>query len=133
MFSVFLGVALLIFAGYLLYRHVSLWRQQQSDFADPQLDYFRRQFRRRMLASSLLAVVGAALVFSRWIADPWVALAYWSSVVVVLVSIVLLAVADVSSTSRQLQDLHIEHLLERARLEKEIERLKQNDSNGKPT
>ncbi|MBX3441361.1 MAG: hypothetical protein KF774_03055 [Planctomyces sp.] len=97
---------LLVFAGALLVRgHLRSWRTRRADATlDPgDLLHYQAQFRRRVTASTSLAVIGLLIVIGDlaipWRERPAVFAVYWSAVLVLTGYIILLAVADALATA----------------------------------
>lgn len=132
------GGAVLAFALFLLRGHFIAWREQaQEPEADPrERDHYRRQFRRRVQASSLLAVLGVLLMLATdhipWKRAPGMFAIYVLVLFVLLGWIVLLALGDLVSTR-----LHTRAALGRVQqkqqeLEAALRALQRPKSNGSP-
>ena len=100
----FFSLFLLICAAGLMASHVRTWRrfQQRREQLNPrEFDYRRRQFRRRMQSTAMLAILAVALLAGHWItADrvrPLVFSVYWGSVLLVVLWVGLLAVVALGS------------------------------------
>jgi amino acid permease len=134
---------MLVCALALMVSHVRSWRAQQAAGLDPkELDYRRRQFRRRMQTSAMLAVVAAALPVGMWILRhdreagpiwPKVAVIYWGGVLVLVLWLGALALADMWATKRYYGKLGYDYRVEQARLEAELRRIQAARGNGKPS
>jgi len=95
------GASLLTLALLMNYRHVAVWKAARDQPADaPQQRYLWRQCRRRVLASSLIGMVGVAVMLGTWLTGTIAAAVYWSAVVSVVIWTVYLAVADVRDSQR---------------------------------
>ncbi len=134
---------LLACAAGLLTWHVRAWRAHRRRNPEPEeLNYFRRQFRRRMQTSAILAILAAALPVGHWIvrkgaelpgtAWPKWGLVFWGGVVLLLVWVGLLAVADIWATKFFFSRLRQRYWLEQTRLEAELRRIRGPGGNGKP-
>jgi hypothetical protein len=132
----------LLFAGFvlacavgLMVWHVRSWRGQQSANLSPrEFEYRRRQFRRRMQTSAMLAVVAAALPVGVWILPLWpkVGVFFWGGVLSLLMWIGVLGLADMWATKHYYGKLRDDYRIEQARLEAELRRIQGGRRNGKP-
>jgi len=126
--------------------HVRSWRAQQSaGLAPEELDYRRRQFRRRMQTSALLALIALALPLGVWLLqhEPhegsiWAkaGAVFWGGVILLVMCLAVLAVADMWATKRFFGNIRHDFRVEKARLESELRRIKANktkEGNGKPS
>lgn len=120
------SAALLIVVGILIYTHVRTWRAAQQEVSDSDdLDYYRRQFRRRMQASAMLGIVAVAMVVGVAIPHkemPSLFVFYWFAVIGLVVWIGLLAVADMLATRYHVSRLMHGRMVENIRLEAELRR-----------
>jgi hypothetical protein len=116
--------------------HVRTWRRaQQLEFDPDDLDFARRQYRRRMQSSAMLgllapAIVVGQLVISRAESD-LAKLSYWGLVVLVVGWVCLLAVVDIWATKHHFSRMRQTYLVEQARLQAELRRLQASRGNGK--
>ncbi len=131
------AVILLLASGVLIWRHLQARREINADELDErEVDYLRRQFRRRMQTSAMMAVVGVALLIGIWINalnSPLVAILYWLAVVLVVCWIALLAFADLISTRMYYRQEKNIHDREYAKLTADLKRLRREtkvESNG---
>ena len=134
--AIFVSALLLLAAGGLMVSHVRTWRAFQREPLDPrEFDYRRRQFRRRMQTSAMLAVVAAAVfighLLTLWLESWMFAVVFWGAVMLVLCWVGLLAAADVWATKHHFGRLRDECLVEQAKLQAELRRLQAVQSNGK--
>jgi hypothetical protein len=109
----------------LMFWHVKSWRAQQaSDLEAKELDYHRRQFRRRMQSSALGLILVASIPIGMWIIPRWpkIAAMYWGGVLLLVVWIVMLAAADIWATKYFFGKLRDSFQIERAKLEAELRR-----------
>jgi len=125
--------------------HVRAWRAQRQRKLEPEeREFFRRQFRRRMQTSTMLAIIAAALPVGPWIiqmadehreADwPKRGFAVWVAVLIgLLVWVGLLAVADIWASRHFFGRLRQRYWLEKTRLEAELRRIHGAGGNGKPS
>ena len=133
-FSTLVALALLFAACGLIVWHVRMWRRAERRSSDGQgLDYYRRQYRRRMQTSALLALVAVAIFVGQFITRPPVAvLVFWGGVLLVLFWIGLLAVADVVATKLHFARLRAHYRVEEAKLQMELRRIRGAGGNGEP-
>jgi hypothetical protein len=136
---------LLLGAAALMVWHVRAWRAQRRRKLEPEeREFFRRQFRRRVQTSALLAIVAVSLPLGQWIlqrADElgdadWLMRAFtaWVVVVIVLLGwVALLALADLWSSRLFFGRLRQRYWLEKTRLEAELRRIHGIGGNGKPS
>lgn len=76
-------------------QHIRAWRTADAAEVDPrQVEYARRQYRRRMQASVMIGLIGAAVGGGIWISNPVTTLLYWSGVFFAAVWVALLALLD---------------------------------------
>jgi len=134
---VLVALVALLAAGGLMHSHLRTWRtvQQRATELDPkEVDYRRRQFRRRMQTSAMLAVVGVGILVG-WLlivfrAPPLVTVVFWSGVMLLVVWLVVLATADMISTRYYYSRLKQDYLVEQARLQAELRRIERTRGNG---
>lgn len=131
---------IVLFAGVMIYSHLATWRdlkenKSQEDAADH--DFRRRQCRRRLQASSLLALVGVAMFVGQLIdaqRNPSFFVFYWCAVALLVLWVVLLALADVLATRFRLGQLRQDRLIETAKLQAQLRIVKarQNGTHEPP-
>jgi cytochrome bd-type quinol oxidase subunit 2 len=114
--------------------HVRTWRRAVGCAATrEELDYRRRQYRRRMQTSAMLAVLAVALFVGEWltgeIASRWFAIVYWLATLVVVGWVGLLALADVLATKIHYDRIRHGYVIERAKLEAELRRFGRSQGN----
>ena len=113
----------LVIAAVMLTSHVAHWKELKAnkDSLDPAEHDFRyRQCRRRLQASSLLALVGVAMFVGQLIdvkRHPSFFVYFWCAVALLVLWIVLLALADAFATRMRLLRLKQDRLIETARLQ----------------
>lgn len=142
--SVVVSLLLLAAAVGLMLSHLRTWRRvrQGGRQADEEIarhseefDYRRRQFRRRMQTSGMLAVLAVAVLagelLTAWIDSRWFELAFWGSVLLLLAWICLLALLDAVATSLHFGRLRQSHLNEQARLQAQLRQAQAARGNGK--
>ena len=128
---------LLLAALALMYWHVSSWRKAQtSDLAADELDFYRRQFRRRIQTSTLLGMLAIMLflgeLLNLWIASRLFFIIYWAAALVFVAWVCLLAAADIWATQYHFGQQRQKCLLEQAKLHAEVRRVQAIRGNGKP-
>ncbi len=124
---------LMICAVALVLWHLSSWRAaKQQDLEAAELDYRRRQFRRRMQTSGLLGLLAAGLVVGVFIRrPPLVVLLYWGGMLVLVGWVALLALVDWWATKLHFNRLRRGYLIEKARLEVQARQLRARGGNGR--
>ncbi|MFH1920494.1 MAG: hypothetical protein ABIP48_11490 [Planctomycetota bacterium] len=136
--SALIALVLWLAAAWLMNSHFATWRavlRQESQLGPKEFDYHRRQFRRRMQTSAMLGFVGLGMLVGRLLmvygAPPLVVVVFWTGVLLLVVWLGLLAVADMVSTRYHFSRLRQNHVVEEARLEDELRRLKRTRGNGR--
>lgn len=132
----FVSLLLLACAAALLFSHARTWRHAVACAATrEELDYRRRQFRRRTQTSALMAVLALALFAGQWLTHAidsrWFAIAYWLAVLIVVGWVCLLALADILATKFHYDRVRDGYVVERAKLEAEIRRIQNTGNNGR--
>jgi hypothetical protein len=131
------SLLLLLAAVGLMVSHVRTWRLVRTrEPGANEMNYRRRQFRRRMQTSAMLGLLAIALgaghPLTYWFRSiPWFPLAYWGVVMLLLCWIVLLALVDVWATKHYFGRLQDECLVEQTKLRAEAKRLQSIQGNGK--
>ena len=130
------SILLLGCAAALMFAHVRTWRQAVGAAATrEELNYRRRQFRRRMQTSAMLALLAVALFLGEWLTgvveSGWFGIIYWLGVLAVVIWVALLALADVLATKFHYDRLRRGYLIERAKLEAELRRIRRAQGNGR--
>lgn len=114
--------------------HWSSWRTAQAaDLPAAELDYRRKQFRRRTQASGMLAIAAAALIvgqFIPWRERPSLYVWFWCGTALLLVWVVALAVGDLLATRVHFRHLFRERSEARAALHAELSRLRGAQDGG---
>jgi peptidoglycan/LPS O-acetylase OafA/YrhL len=131
--STIVSFFLLLAAAGLMIWHVRAWRHaQQQNLDDSELDFRRRQFRRRIQTSALLGVLAAALFIGQFLTGPQALLfIYWGVTLLLVAWVALLAVVDALATKFHFARLREKFLVEQAKLQAEIRRIQAAKSNGK--
>jgi len=133
--SVLFGAFALACAAGLMWWHLRCWRDAERRQLDSgELEYRRRQFRRRMQIGSLMALLGATIPLGHWILLmqwPKVGAVYWSLVVLVVLWLAFLALADFWASKLYFGRLHDRYLLEQTRLQAQLRRIRSVRGNGR--
>ncbi len=116
--------------------HVRTWRSVRQRELEPiELDYRWRQFRRRMQSSAMLGLLAVAIFVGQWVNSPPLApvavILFWMGALFLVIWLALLAVADIVSTKHHFSRLRRDCLVERAKLQAELHRMKNLRSNGR--
>ncbi len=120
----------------LLWMHAKTWRVGQLATDPQEREYRRRQYRRRMQTSGLLAVAAVALAVGQWIpktAPKAVHVVFWAGVVLLVMWIILLAIADMVAIYRYYGRLRTDYLIQRAQLQSQLRRIQSARGNGHDT
>jgi len=129
--------ALLLAAAAMMVSHLRAWRSfRQKGLDAEELDYRRRQFRRRMQTSAMLGVLAVALSVGQaattwWIRSGWFAAAYWLATMFGACWVGLLALVDIWATKHYYGRLRHNCLIGRAKLEAELRRIQSVRGNGR--
>ena len=117
--------------------HIRAWesfRRREADAAE--VNYRRRQFRRRMQTSAMLALAAIALGVGQpltvWVNSAWFTPLYWLAVLLLVGWMVLLAVVDAWASRVYYGRLQQQCRLEEIKLQAEVRRLQAVRGNGKP-
>ena len=115
------ATVLFAIAALLMLQHEWTWRKVLRNEKDQrEVDFARRQYRRRVQTSGLIGVVAIAIALSGWVEQSTVALFFWLGVALVVVWILLLALADWAISYAHFQRIHKRHLAEHAALQAEL-------------
>jgi hypothetical protein len=130
------SVLLLLAAIGLMIWHVRAWRSSQAEQLDAgELNYRRRQFRRRMQTSAMLGLLAIALGVGHPLTILWMrgifTLVYWAVVMLLLCWVVLLGLVDVWATKHYYGRLQQECQIAQAKLRAAARRLQTHEGNGK--
>jgi small-conductance mechanosensitive channel len=126
------GVILAAAVGWMVW-HVRVWRRAQADAVEPrELDFRRRQFRRRMQTSAMLAVLAAAIFAGCFVTAPHWAGWYWAAVLLVALWVLLLAMVDALATRMHYLGLRDQYVVEEAKLKAALRRSQAARKNGPP-
>ena len=135
--SLLISILLLLAALGLIYWHIRSWRAaQQADLLPNELDFYRRQFRRRMQTSAMLGFLAVILLagefLTRWLHSQLFFAIYWIATLLLVLWVVLLAAVDIWATQYHFGKLRQKCLIEQAKLHAEIYRVRSMRGNGKP-
>jgi len=100
--------------------HSRTWRAaHRSASSELELDYRRRQFRRRMQSSAMLAILSPILFFGQWIdrLPPLIQTLFWGGAMLLVIWLAMLAVADIIATKNYFERIRRNCLIEQAKLE----------------
>jgi hypothetical protein len=126
---------LLVLSGSLLISHAFAWRNTRASEQDEKaLDFYRRQFRRRMQASTMLGIVGLGVVGGLWIDaqdDTILSIGYWNAVLFIVVWIAALATADWVASKFYYDVVSTDQRTEHAAIKAELDRLRSREGNGR--
>ncbi len=129
----FSGILLASAIGLMVW-HIRSWHAVQELKPPPEpdeLDFRRRQFRRRMQTSGMLAVLAVAILGGRWVTVPplpvWVFAVYWAVITLMAIWVGLLALADVVATRFYYGRLQDTYRVEEARLRYQLRRLQEGE------
>ena len=120
-FNLIFATVLFAIAALLMLQHEWTWRKiQRTERDSREVDFARRQYRRRLQASGLIGVVAVAIAVSGWVEQAWQVLFYWIGVALVVVWILLLGLVDWASSYAHFQRIHKRQLAEHAALQAEL-------------
>jgi hypothetical protein len=120
----------------LMISHVRAWRGfQREDLTEEELDFRRRQFRRRMQTSGMLGLMAVAVAVGYfliiWFRSGWLALLFGIVLIAMVCWIGLLAIVDVWATKHHFSRMRDRCIVEQAKLRAEINRMEAFRGNGK--
>lgn len=127
------SLCLLALSAALIAAHVRTWRTSAGLELDSHDRQFRLdQYRRRIVSSGMIGLVGIALMASPQMDDPirtsfWV---YWTGLLLAVLVIGLLAMFDLISTRTYFRRLQQAGLAEQAILTAQLKRLHSRRANG---
>ena len=135
--EIFLNLLIPLFflavACVLLWMHTRTWHASRVSPDPEERDYRRRQYRRRMQTSGLLAGAAVALLVGQWIPDAvprTFRILFWGGVVLVVFWVILLALADMVAIYHYYGRLRTSYLVERAKLQAQLRRVQAARGNG---
>lgn len=117
-----------------LWGHVRSWKSSQRESIDPRELAFRKgQFRRRTQTSSMLFLLGAAILVGYWMPREWPNLFvfYWCGVFLWTLWVILLALGDAVLSRLHLRAESRQRQIDHARARAELHRTTASKKNGK--
>jgi len=120
------SVLLVVLSGVLIVSHRRAWRRvEEEDRDEKQREFARRQKRRRIQASGMIGIVGAAMFVGQFLANmPLLMGFYWSGVILLVLWFLILAIADVVATQQHYSRLRRDIMIEEAKLQAEANRIR---------
>lgn len=120
-----------------MYWHLRSWRGiQLADLSVEELDFYRRQFRRRIQTSAMLGILAAGLfvgeLLTWWVRSYLFFIIYWGAILILVLWVALLAAVDIWATQYHFGRLKHKCLIEQAKLHAEIRQIQAVRGNGKP-
>ena len=129
LFAVFLSAVSL----FLVLRHAQVHRESQSrELEEREREYLSRQHRRRMQASGIIGAVGLLIAGGIWVRGPFWLVAHWGAVILLVFWMLLLAIVDIVITRQYFHSIRKDQVVEHARLQAELDRIRNRNSNGRP-
>ena len=122
--------ALLVTASlWMMKMHIQAWRAARADESrEPhELNYRRRQYRRRMQTSGILGLLGIAILAGHFVKPPMatvVVAVYWATVLLMVAWMLVLACFDAISTQLHLGRMQRRNESQQALLEAKLRRAK---------
>jgi hypothetical protein len=127
------SLCLVAVSALLIWTHVRAWKGLQAEgVGNKELQFGLDQFRRRITASSIIGLVGIALLASPRMVDPtrlafWL---YWTGLLLAVMAIGLLEMFDLVSSRVYYRRIHDSRLVEQAVLKARLNRLRAHRRNG---
>jgi hypothetical protein len=134
--SLLISVFLLTASIGLMFWHISSWRNTKlDDLPANEMDFYRRQFRRRIQTSAMLGVLAIGLyaweILTKWVTSQLILMIYIGVMFILVIWVALLAFADIWATKYHFGRLHQKCLIEQAKLNAEVRRVQSVRGNGK--
>jgi len=131
--STILSVAILLAAIALIASHIRHWRRvEQSDSEGLEYDFRRRQVRRRVQTSGLVAVLAVGLLVSPLMnRNVWLFTFYCLTMLGLVTWVAVLAGVDLFATRQHYDRVRDIYLAEEAKLKAELRRIRASKGNGK--
>ncbi|MCH8923657.1 MAG: hypothetical protein IIA67_10995 [Planctomycetes bacterium] len=101
--TIFLGIALLVFSGVLVWTHLRTWRAAaEGELSERDRRFAWRQFRRRMQSSAMIGIAAVAIMVAPFLLETSVVVSvfYLVGLLLLVLWIILLAVVDAIATRR---------------------------------
>ena len=120
--TVVFAVVLVLLAAGLVASHVRAFRAAKARGERGQnFEFARRQFRRRIQASSILGLLGVAILVGPLIESPLASVFYWEFVVLLACWMGVLALADLRATHYHYGLERDQHRIDLAKMKAELE------------
>ena len=129
-----ISLGLIGLSGFLLDSHRRSWRavEQDETLSDRERRYFRSQYRRRVQASGIIGVLGAAIgVRSLVPHEPWPMTLYLVFLAGACFCIMVLAALDAWATRQHFARVRTEQLTAQIKLARELARARQSPDSDK--
>lgn len=129
------SIVLLVTAAVMMRLHTRTWKSfRELELDEEEFDYRRRQHRRRMQTSAMLAVSAVALAVGHaatiwWIRSAWFVALFWLAVILLTCWLGLLALVDIWATKHHYGRRRHDCLIERTKLEAELRRIQAAEGN----
>jgi hypothetical protein len=128
------GVALVVLGIMFLRRHRRTWSARRDDAAlpDDERRYYGRQYRRRLVTSGLIVLLGVLIPIGDMLLDhrpapPAVALTlFWIGILLLVLLVLLLGFVDLFATAMHARDAISRFYSEKAVLERQAEELRRS-------
>jgi ABC-type transport system involved in cytochrome bd biosynthesis fused ATPase/permease subunit len=132
---ILLAIFLFLAAVTLMFSHVLTWQRCQKENLDAnELEYRRRQYRRRMFTSGTLGVLSLIMFVGCLLVIQWDSkvggLVLWILVLLGLCWITVLAVVDIMATRRHFSDARSHQLVERVKLQAALQQIQASKSDS---
>ena len=101
-------------------------------YAQRDLAFAWRQFRRRIQVSLMIGIVGIAILIGQFFESPTTVAVFWTGVILLLFWILALAMADILATQQHYGRVHRGHVAEQTRIQAEILRQSSKSSSDVP-
>jgi len=124
-FTYVISLVLIGLSGFMLDWHRRSWRavEQDADVPERQRRFFRSQFRRRMQASGIIGLIGAAIGIKSLVPlRPWPMVLYLLFLAGACACIIVLAGLDAWATRQHYARLRSEQLTAQIKLARELSR-----------
>ena len=136
LFAILLPFAIVALGIFLLVWHRRAWQAVRATATEAgELRFHRRRYRRRLQTSALLVVLGIALGGGQSIAadkHPSLFVFFWCAVALLAAWMMGLAICDAIATRLHLNEQLRRQVVERARLNAELKRMKAETEPGQP-
>ena len=135
--SVVTALLLVLVAAWLMNSHARTWQRvwrRRKELEPNELDYRRRQFRRRVQTSAIVGLIGIGILAAQLISllpvSRVLVVIVWGVVMLLAIWLGLLAVADMIATRHYFRRLKQSYLVQEACLQAELRRLQRTRGNG---